>query len=276
MSSLILLVIVAAWAVVLVPMLLNRHDAASEARSVDRFATAMRVLARRPAGDRRYVVVPRRPDSSPSVVVNGTSQWATEAAEARRRVADDEERRTESAEVRAGRDPELARRGVIARRRRLVIGLAAVAVLLLPLALTVAPVLWAGQVLIDLLLAAFVVHVRRETARMRARRARAAQRARRAAEQMAAAHAAATARADAPPIVTPSNAVIIERQEDGSWHPVPVPLPTYVTAPPAPPLPAAPSAPAASAGLAADRPLTAEEHLDHDLDEMERRLAVND
>ena len=61
MSAVILAVIVIMWAVVLVPMWLRRHDAATESRSVDRFSTAMRVLSRRSSRD---VVVPRRPYSS--------------------------------------------------------------------------------------------------------------------------------------------------------------------------------------------------------------------
>ncbi|MDQ6850329.1 MAG: hypothetical protein M3070_10265, partial [Actinomycetota bacterium] len=89
---------------------------------------------------------------------------------------------------------------------------------------------------------------------------------RRAADLTAAANAASHARAASPALTTPSNAVVIERQQDGSWHPVPVPLPTYVTAPAAF-TPAAPTAP----------PLTSDEvALDRHLDEMERRLAVND
>ncbi len=49
MSSTILMVIVLVvmWLVVLVPMFVRKHDEADEERSVDRFATAMRVLRRR-------------------------------------------------------------------------------------------------------------------------------------------------------------------------------------------------------------------------------------
>src|SRR5881227_4043073 len=74
MSAVIYAVIVIMWAVVLVPMWLRRHDAATESRSVDRFSTAMRVLSRRPTGgpDRRYVLMPKR-DSGASVHVSGAS-----------------------------------------------------------------------------------------------------------------------------------------------------------------------------------------------------------
>lgn len=47
MSGLIYGAIVVIWAAVLVPMWLRRHDEAVEAKSVDRFSTAMKVLARR-------------------------------------------------------------------------------------------------------------------------------------------------------------------------------------------------------------------------------------
>jgi hypothetical protein len=61
-SGLIVAGIVAIWVVVLVPMWLNRHDAANASRSMDTFSTAMRVLSRRQQmhGDRRYVVMPQR------------------------------------------------------------------------------------------------------------------------------------------------------------------------------------------------------------------------
>jgi uncharacterized membrane protein len=52
MSSGIVMVIVLVvmWLVVLVPMFVHRHEHdRTETRSMDRFATAMRVLSRRPA-----------------------------------------------------------------------------------------------------------------------------------------------------------------------------------------------------------------------------------
>jgi hypothetical protein len=62
-SGLIYAAIVVVWGVVLVPMWLRRHDEVTESRSVDRFQGAMRTLSRRDsggAGDRREVLVPRR------------------------------------------------------------------------------------------------------------------------------------------------------------------------------------------------------------------------
>lgn len=51
-SGLILLVIVAAWLAVLVPMALRSHESSTSLSSVDRFSDAMRVLSRRDAAAR--------------------------------------------------------------------------------------------------------------------------------------------------------------------------------------------------------------------------------
>ncbi|RZS87456.1 hypothetical protein EV189_2887 [Motilibacter rhizosphaerae] len=67
MTGLIFGTIIAAWAAVLVPMWLRRHDERNEARSAERFSTAMRVLSRRGSAARppvpgrgRSVVMPER------------------------------------------------------------------------------------------------------------------------------------------------------------------------------------------------------------------------
>ncbi|HVE74514.1 MAG TPA: hypothetical protein VNA30_05415 [Mycobacteriales bacterium] len=65
-SGLILLVIVAAWLAVLVPMALRSREATTSLSSVDRFNDAMRVLSRRPdrAGEaRRAFVLPPHGDA---------------------------------------------------------------------------------------------------------------------------------------------------------------------------------------------------------------------
>ena len=283
MSSLIWLVIVTAWAVVLVPMLLSRHEAGNEVRSVDRFASAMRVLARRSAAssEGRYVVMPPRPESSPSVVVNGTTPFTSyvgAAAPPPRRVSAPVperliERVTELPEAREERKLHMVRRRVMMRRRRVMLSLVVVALALVGLAVLTSRLWWVAQVVADVALIAYVVHVRRETARMAARRARVAARARRAAEERAAADAVALARARLP---VPANAVIIERQEDGSWHPVPVPLPTYVNAAVAPQQPATAPRTSEADQPEAQRTVSTEEDLDRRIDDMERRLAVND
>lgn len=53
-------VIIGLWICILLPMWLRRHDEALESRSVDRFSSAMRTLSRRPTGDSREVVMPAR------------------------------------------------------------------------------------------------------------------------------------------------------------------------------------------------------------------------
>jgi hypothetical protein len=58
----IVLGLVVLWAVVLVPMWLRRHDEVEEARSLDRFSSAMHSLSlkEREAQDKKYVVMPHR------------------------------------------------------------------------------------------------------------------------------------------------------------------------------------------------------------------------
>ena len=47
MSGIIFVVLAVAWAVYLIPKALRHHDEVARTRSIDRFSTAMRVLARR-------------------------------------------------------------------------------------------------------------------------------------------------------------------------------------------------------------------------------------
>jgi hypothetical protein len=228
-SAVILAVIVIMWAVVLVPMWLRRHDAATESRSADKFSAAMRVLSRRQpsSGSARYVLMPRR-ESAASVHVSG--------AAAPRRAAPAAPRRKASLAV---------------RRRRLLLGLSGVAVLTMVLA--VAGVMgWVLQFVVDLIVVGFVVHLRvqarRSAAVARARR-RAASRvpgtvadapvtptAARYAARMAAPVAAEPEFVEAPEVVAEEIAVEATGTDDGSaWEPVPVPRPTYTMKPPAPP-----------------------------------------
>ncbi len=53
-------VIIGLWICILLPMWLRRHDEALESRSVDRFSSAMRTLSRRSTGDSREVMMPAR------------------------------------------------------------------------------------------------------------------------------------------------------------------------------------------------------------------------
>ena len=56
--------IIVLWICILLPMWLRRHDEALESRSVDRFSSAMRTLSGRSTADRREVLMPaRRPET---------------------------------------------------------------------------------------------------------------------------------------------------------------------------------------------------------------------
>ena len=201
MSSTILMaiVLVIMWLVVLVPMFVGRGEDRAELRSMDRFATAMRVLSRRApstrgvAGRRRYATAP------PAPYADGTSP------------------------IRAA-----ARERMLRRRRRTLAVLMSIALLAAPAALTLSPLLWLAQAPAMLLLAGYVGWLRSQVRREQERRAR---------------RAALFREAGAPPAATShavrrtgrvAAAVAAEEAAGGadrSWRPVPVPTPTYVTAP---------------------------------------------
>lgn len=87
-SGIIFVVLAVAWAVYLVPKALQHHDEVARSRSVDRFSTAMRVLARREPVDRRnarLVVTPAR--STDRVVVPARPQPSVPARRAAARAA---------------------------------------------------------------------------------------------------------------------------------------------------------------------------------------------
>ncbi len=276
MSAVILAVIVVMWAVVLVPMWLRRHDAATESRSVDKFSAAMRVLSRRQpsSGSARYVLMPRRESAAaPSVHVSGAA-------------APRPSRPAPSRPAAPRRKASLA-----VRRRRVLLGLLGVAFLTMVLA-AAGVVGWVLQIVIDLIAVAFVVHLRtqarRSVALARARRRPAASVAAAPASAAApsapatptaASYAARLARAVAPsaaPVsaaaepevaATPDVAagvvaapvVAAKAAEDvaeatgtddaAAWEPVPVPPPTYTMKPPAPPRYYPPVQPDSDAGL---------------------------
>jgi hypothetical protein len=239
-SAVILAVIVIMWAVVLVPMWLRRHDAATETRSVDRFSTAMRVLSRRPSGgpDRRYVLMPKR-DSRASVHVSGAS--ASRRPPTRPAPAAPPSRPQTRTASKSG-----AKQSLAVRRRRTFLVLAGVTFLTFLLAVT-GVIGWPLQLVVDLILVAFVVHLRTQAKRAAAV---ARQRRRAAVAPVSAAEAARPAYAPvAPPMVAPFEeratqpmpAVEMPGADapaatgtDDSWEPVPVPRPTYTMKPKAP------------------------------------------
>ena len=252
MSAVIYAAIVVMWAVVLVPMWLRRHDAATEARSVDRFSTAMRTLSRRTtsAPGRRYVVMPRRSEGGVSVHVSGAAaaepprrEQVTARVSAPPPRPAQPQRPARPAAKPARRRPQ---KSLIARRRRMMLGVLAVTFVTFVLAVAgVCP--WLLQLVFDLLLVAFCIHLRAQ-----ARRSAAVSRQRR---RVTAAiprpsapsrpeHVAAPATAPAAemqaPVAEPVAAtgtddlttqVVTDEQ---TWDPIPVPRPTYTMKPPAP------------------------------------------
>lgn len=276
MSAVILAVIVVMWAVVLVPMWLRRHEATSETRSADKFSAAMRVLSRRSqtSPDRRYVLMPRR-ESSVSVHVSGAAvpKRITETRPATR---------------------ERVRPTLAARRRRTFIVLLGVVGLTFVLAIAgVFPVV--VQVLADVALIAFVVHLRLQARRAAelARRRRGATAASRETsapqpDRVAPRWAAtasepmidlASAEAEAA-----SAAIDLDATDPHGWEPIPVPRPTYTMKPAAPAVSrSSTAAPVAGQPVVAESVDAPAEDGDYEvaenseLDEiLERRWAVND
>ena len=263
MSAVILAVIVIMWAVVLVPMWLRRHDAATESRSVDRFSAAMRVLSRRSSsGSERYVLMPRRESAAASASVHVSGASAPPAPSVARA-------------PRAARPAAPRRKASLAvRRRRVLVVLLAIGFLTMVLA--AAGVMgWVLPIVVDLVVVAFMVHLRvqakRSAALARARRRAAgsadvagsaspaaapvtptaARYAERLAQAAAAPPVVASPVVEAPVVepavvepaamsaeVAAADDVPVEAtgtDDAAAWKPVPVPRPTYTMKPPAPP-----------------------------------------
>lgn len=238
-SGLLYGLIIAVWVVVLLPMWLRRHDeVVEERRSVDRFSSAMRTLSgRNRGGEHREVLMPAR-EAEP-LVVDGRPLTV---AAARSRLA--------------------------GRRRRTLAVILGLLLVTAGVALLGQIPLWAIAIP-GLLVLAFLVHLRRQVAQQRAldqrRRRQATVVARRrersggaevsrglgvetvlpvarplAAGTIGPALGEAFATSDGAPAVAPAAAVAQAAgfydalADDGSWEPVPVPLPTYVLAPKAP------------------------------------------
>ncbi|CAN5192702.1 hypothetical protein BH18ACT9_BH18ACT9_18510 [soil metagenome] len=100
LSGIIFVVLAVAWAVYLIPKALKHHDEVARTRSIDRFSTAMRVLARREPVNRREsrlvitrartlenprVLVPAAPQARAVTAPPSTRRAAARAAARRRR-----------------------------------------------------------------------------------------------------------------------------------------------------------------------------------------------
>jgi hypothetical protein len=210
-TILMVIVLVVMWLVVLVPMFVRRHDESAETRSMERFATAMRVLARRsrPAGRVHPAGLARG--------VAGMSHTARSAAAERARAA--------------------GRRRMLARRRRTLSALGALLAVGVSGALARSGWWWLLAAAGAMLVASYMIWLRQEVRRERERRRRRAVAFSRTAPSQpprvlreprptrAATghqHARTGGAAAAPPGAGST---------DGTWEPRPVPRPTYVTKP---------------------------------------------
>lgn len=252
-SGLIYAVIVGAWAAYLVPMWLRRQDELNEARPTERFSTAIRLLSGR-AGLERRVSRNLDGESQPGPEDDPAQQAPAVAA-------------PPAPAAGPGRGPESQRRAaVLARRRRMVILLfVAFTAGMVTAAVGGVALLWVPAIP-AVLFSLYISHLRRQERRRfevkldRRRAADAAQRLRERERERDHRHAAAVP--DTEPSAGPpefgypggrtaaGSGALVEaadsedwadgpqenapEAEAGSWDPVPVPLPTYVTAPVAP------------------------------------------
>ncbi|PWI45987.1 hypothetical protein [Streptomyces sp. ICBB 8177] len=271
-SGLIYAVIVGAWAAYLVPMWLRRQDELNEARPTERFSTAIRLLSGRAAMERRYArsrgphddagpdaeaVEDVDDDGAVDVDVRAKAVPVTEIGPAPVAAS------PSPGDPKARRLPMTAARArVMARRRRTTI--------VLFLAFTAGAIaagvgglgwLWAPAAP-GVLLTFYIAHLRRAERRrfeFTMDQRRAAEAARRLRDRQPSAPAPQPEPAPAAHPHTPSHSAVVEQTDhaewvdqqhaqvapDDSWEPVPVPLPTYVTAPVAPRTPAPAARPAA-------------------------------
>lgn len=205
MSSTIVIcfVLVVMWVVVLAPIFVrHRHDT-DEVGSVERFAGAMRGLARRPAAsaaERAWagslgrsteittVDQPRLAADTDEADVpvefgyDGADHDRTDRDAAGYNRADyDRADRYDEADTMSPRFGErpmpAARADMLARRRRTLAAIGGFAVAGVALAILVSPAFWALQVLADVAVVGYLYTLRREIRRERARRARRAARA---------------------------------------------------------------------------------------------------
>src|SRR5664280_1886804 len=272
LSGVILLIIVAAWAYVLVPMFLRRYDQASETAPATELQERGRVLARRcaagspalviragttarrpaaarstprpdaPSRVRRAVLIPelrsqlrsvQRGMATSTFTATAPAEAATATAKATAATA------TAAATAKAtlkGRRPAPRHRQLIRRRATLGCLSGAVAVSV-AVALIVSPLAGVPAGAALLALAGYVVHVRHEV--LRAAAFRRTQQAvvldrRRAVPVTDWLYGvpARTPPVESQPAPTPAVPAVPAVPDDG-WLPVPVPLPTYLTAPPA-------------------------------------------
>jgi len=226
LSALIFVALAVAWAVYLVPKALKHHDDVVRSRSVERFSHTMRVLARREPVDRRnarLVVTPGRAASTAVVTTKPSAPRLEVAVPADAPVA-------EPVRVRP------AAHGA-ARRRRRVLGVLALAnVVVLSLA-AFSVIAWGWVAVPAGLLVAWLVACRLMVKNERAVRVRPRVRAgARQAAPVAPAYAEhetaeTMAVADGDDWTADTSSMPAAVIDPTLWDPVPVTLPTYVTKP---------------------------------------------
>jgi hypothetical protein len=218
-------VIVGLWAVYLVPMWLRRQDELAESGSQDRIFTAMRVLTRRPVGSTAYEEIRAQEASAARKAARAARAERAKAANAARAKA------ARTARAADGTRPPRRRATVLARRRRVIS--------VLFLTFTAGSGLSAGLGTLWLwlpatsgvLLSLYIMYLRAQERRRAEQRLR---RVNRATAAYRAAGAEPTGRAHAPDRRRRAGAAGGHGHDPHAWEPVPVPLPTYVTAPVAP------------------------------------------
>lgn len=190
-SGILLAVLVLLWFVVLVPMVLHRGSA-NEAVTSEGTGSTMRVLRRRRTG---------------SADTAGLAEGAMAVLK------------------RPLRDP-LVEADVVARRRRTLVGLIALAVVWALLAMFYRSYFWTAQIVLDLMVFAYIVYLRLEAQREAERRER---RTVRFADRATPARPPARRRASfSDADVTAPIPKVAPPPAPSGWTPNPVPVPTYV------------------------------------------------
>ena len=238
LSGIIFVLLAVAWAVYLIPKALKHHDEVARTRSIDRFSSKMRVLARRePVNekDSRLVVTPARSHAVAAPAPTPEPERPAHPAEPR-------ESRVPAAEKSA---PRRTATRMAARRRRRILGFLLLCVAGVGVAAYLAYLpMWAVAVPGGLTLAFLVLcrtQVRREIVRpVRAPAPRpVVEQAQENPDPVAAPGVIEPVDADFDDTEDTTGIPVAQLQEalaataDGSvlWDPLPVTLPTYVTAP---------------------------------------------
>ena len=230
-SGVILVIIVLLWGSLLVPALIRKHDSVTEVRSVDRFSYALRILSRRTPylPGRRDVVVPRKSARDRRPVTSPAPGFVAVGSEA----------------FTAAARASAARAALAHKRRRSLLGLVLAIALCAVMAYSSGGRWFLALGISAVIFVMYVTHLRTEAqqlAQIERRRAQARRQVGRGAMAQAGARiarpdrsapaAAAAALPDAVPAAVPSAvAAAVSSLPPGSWSPVQVTLPTYVSKP---------------------------------------------